>query len=382
MIGNPFVLRGYVSEEYFCDREKETADLIAEIKNGNNVTLIAPRRIGKTGLVQHVYAQDTIKQNYYTFLIDIYATKNLADFIQELGRGILQSLKPKGTKVVEYFINCLHSLRSSISFDMNGNPSWGVDLGDITSPATTLQEIFHYLETADKPCIVAIDEFQTIANYKEDNIEAILRTYIQHSHNTNFIFAGSQRNMMTEMFLSHARPFYQSTSIKTLCPIDKEVYADFATRLFGKKTIKREIIYQIYDRFDGITWYLQRMLNKIYAITDATANANEQTSAITIADEQTLTQALDTILDESAFAYEALLFQLPAKQKELLLAICKAGKAKNITSSAFIKKYHLPSASFAQGAIKGLLDKDFVTETDGTYELYDKFFGEWLKKEM
>lgn len=372
MIENPFVLRGYVSEEYFCDREKETADLIAEIKNGNNVTLIAPRRIGKTGLVQHVYAQDPIKQNYYTFLIDIYATKNLADFIQELGRGILQSLKPKGTKVVEYFLNCLHSLRSSVSFDMNGNPSWSVDLGDITSPTTTLHEIFHYLETADKPCIVAIDEFQTISNYKEENVEALLRTYIQHSHNTNFIFAGSQRDMMTEMFLSHARPFYQSTSIKTLRPIDKEIYADFATRLFGKKTIKRDIIYQIYDRFDGITWYLQRMLNKIYAITDTTVDA----------DEQTLSQALNSIIDESAFAYEALLFQLPARQKELLLAICKAGKARSITSAAFTKKHHLPSASFVQGAIKGLLDKDFVTETDGTYELYDKFFGEWLKKEM
>lgn len=382
MIENPFVLRGYVSDEYFCDREIETADLIAEIKNGNNVSLIAPRRIGKAGLVQHVYAQEAIKKNYYTFLIDIYATKNLADFIQELGRGILQSLKPKGTKVVEYFLHCLHSLRSSICFDINGNPSWGVDLGDITSPTTTLQEIFHYLETADKPCIVAIDEFQTIANYKNENVEAILRTYVQHSHNTNFIFAGSQRNMMTEMFLSHARPFYQSTSIKTLRPIDKEVYADFATRLFGKKTIKREIIYQIYDRFDGITWYLQRMLNKIYAITDATVAADEQTTVLTIADENTLSDALDSILDESAFAYESLLFQLPVKQKELLLAICKADKAKNITSSAFIKRYHLPSASFVQGAIKGLLGKDFVTEVDGTYELYDKFFGEWLKKKM
>ncbi len=380
MIGNPFVLRGYVSDEYFCDREKETTDLIEEIKNGNNVTLIAPRRIGKTGLVQHVYAQDSVKQNYYTFLIDIYATKNLAEFIQELGRGILQSLKPKGKKVVEYFLNCLHSLRSSVSFDMTGNPSWNVDLGDITSPTTTLQEIFHYLETADKPCIVAIDEFQTIVNYKEENVEAILRTYIQHSHNTSFIFAGSQRNMMTEMFLSHARPFYQSTSIKTLRPIDKEVYADFAIRLFAKKAIKREIIYQIYDRFDGITWYLQRMLNKIYSLTETKAAANELTS--TTGDELIFSQALDTILDESAFAYEALLYQLPAKQKELLLAICKAGKAKNITSSAFIKKYHLPSASFAQGAIKGLLDKDFVTENDGTYELYDKFFGEWLKKGM
>ena len=92
--------------------------------------------------------------------------------------------------------------------------------------------------------------------------------------------------------------------------------------------------------------------------------------------------ALNSIIDESAFAYEALLFQLPAKQKELLIAICNAGKAQNIMSSAFIKKHNLPSASFVQGGIKGLLEKDFVTETDGTYELYDKFFGEWLKKEL
>ena len=144
MIENPFILRGYISDAYFCDREKETIDLIREIKNGNNITLIAPRRIGKTGLVQHVYAQEEIKDKYYTFLVDIYATKTLADFIQELGRSILQSLKPKGTKVVEHFLNCLHSLRSSISFDMNGVPSWGVDLGEITSPTTTLDEIFHY----------------------------------------------------------------------------------------------------------------------------------------------------------------------------------------------------------------------------------------------
>ncbi len=387
MIENPFILRGYISDAYFCDREKETIDLIREIKNGNNITLIAPRRIGKTGLVQHVYAQEEIKDKYYTFLVDIYATKTLADFIQELGRSILQSLKPKGTKVVEHFLNCLHSLRSSISFDMNGVPSWGVDLGEITSPTTTLDEIFLYLESADKPCIVAIDEFQTISSYREANVEAILRTYIQHCHNASFIFAGSQRNMMSEMFLSHARPFYQSTSIKTLKAIDREVYADFATRLFEErqKHIKRETIYRIYDRFDGITWYLQRMLNKIFSLTEkANDKMMEKADGKTreLADDKMMELALNSIIDESAFAYEALLFQLPAKQKELLLAICNAGKAQNIMSSAFIKKHNLPSASFVQGGIKGLLEKDFVTETDGTYELYDKFFGEWLKKEL
>jgi len=252
-------------------------------------------------------------------------------------------------------------------------------LGEITSPTTTLDEIFHYLESADKPCIVAIDEFQTISSYREANVEAILRTYIQHCHNASFIFAGSQRNMMSEMFLSHARPFYLSTSIKTLKAIDREVYADFATRLFEErqKFIKRETIYQIYDRFDGITWYLQRMLNKIFSLTE---KADDK--MMELADDKMMELALNSIIDESAFAYEALLFQLPAKQKELLFAICNTGKAQNIMSSAFIKKHNLPSASFVQGGIKGLLEKDFVTETDGTYELYDKFFGEWLKKEL
>ena len=193
--------------------------------------------------------------------------------------------------------------------------------------------------------------------------------------------------MMSEMFLSHARPFYQSTSIKTLKAIDREVYADFATRLFEErqKHIKRETIYRIYDRFDGITWYLQRMLNKIFSLTEKADDkmmekADDKTREL--ADDKMMELALNSIIDESAFAYEALLFQLPAKQKELLLAICNAGKAQNIMSSAFIKKHNLPSASFVQGGIKGLLEKDFVTETDGTYELYDKFFGEWLKKEL
>lgn len=261
-------------------------------------------------LVQHVYAQEEIKDKYYTFLVDIYATKTLADFIQELGRSILQSLKPKGTKVVEHFLNCLHSLRSSISFDMNGVPSWGVDLGEITSPTTTLDEIFLYLESADMPCIVAIDEFQTISSYREANVEAILRTYIQHCHNASFIFAGSQRNMMSEMFLSHARPFYQSTSIKTLKAIDREVYADFATRLFEErqKHIKRETIYRIYDRFDGITWYLQRMLNKIFSLTEKANDkmmekADDKTREL--ADDKMMELALNSIIDESAFAYEA-----------------------------------------------------------------------------
>jgi len=372
MIENPFVLRDYVSDEYFCDREKETRDLAEELKNGNNVTLIAPRRIGKTGLIQHLFAQKEIQKQYYTFLIDIYATKNVEEMVQEIGKSILYALKPRGKRVMRYFLECVQSLRPYINFDISGNPTWGVELGNIQAPETTLDEIFHYLDTASRPCIVAIDEFQTINNYNDDRVEARLRTYVQHCSNARFIFSGSHRTMMSEMFLSYARPFYMSTSIKNLDVIDKAKYTDFACRLFAayKKAVAPETVEGIYDRFAGITWYMQRMLNKIFSMTE-----KRQT-----ADAGMIDEALQTILDESEPAYQSLLYQLPAKQKELLMAINAEGGTDSILSNAFIKKYALASASSVQAAIKGLLQKDFVTNNNGRYEVYDKFFSLWLKR--
>lgn len=83
---NPFITSGYISAEYFCDRIIETATLTRYITNGNNVALISPRRLGKTGLIEHCFHQKQIKEAYHTFLIDIYATKNLQEFVFELGK--------------------------------------------------------------------------------------------------------------------------------------------------------------------------------------------------------------------------------------------------------------------------------------------------------
>lgn len=87
------------------------------------------------------------------------------------------------------FVDILSSLRTGISLDAMGNPSWNVEVGDIRLPRTTLDEIFEYIDTADKPCIIAIDEFQTVSGYNDGIIEALLRTYIQHCRNAHFIFS-------------------------------------------------------------------------------------------------------------------------------------------------------------------------------------------------
>lgn len=370
---NPFITSGYISAEYFCDRIIETATLTRYITNGNNVALISPRRLGKTGLIEHCFHQKQIKEAYHPFLIDIYATKNLQEFVFELGKGILNGLKPRGRKAWEVFLKSLSSLRTSISFDFSGNPSWNLEMGDIKTPTITLDEIFHYLEQADKPCLISIDEFQVIAKYPESDVEATLRTHIQHCSNAKFIYAGSQRHMMGEIFTSPSRPFYQSTAIMELSPIDIDIYTEFIKKHFteNKKIITEETVQEVYQRFEGITWYIQFLANSLYAIT---AEGEECTV-------DKVNTAVDNILAQLNFTYSSLLFQLPPKQKEVLIAICKEGKAREITSSKFLKTYKL-TASSVQGAIKGLLDKDFVTNELGVYSIYDKFFDIWLKKQI
>lgn len=361
---NPFVIEGYLSPEYFCDRVEETALLTRHLTNRCNVALIAPRRLGKSGLVYNCFQQETIRNEYHCIYIDIYDTKNLSEFVCSLGKGILAALKPKGRRVWEFFLNMLQSLKSTVSFDINGNPEWTVGIGDIQSPDITLDEIFAYLEQADKPCLVAIDEFQTIASYPEKTVEATLRKRIQNCHNASFVFSGSKRHMMALMFTSQSRPFYHSSSIMGLEAIDERKYLAFANRHLSKngKEISAGAFNYLYSLFDGITWYIQYVLNMLYtSVSDS--------PSITAGDVRA---AIGGILAQHRFAYQSLIYQLTAKQKQVLTAIAREGKPSSVLSRDFLQKYRL-GASTVQGSVKTLLDRDFITQDEGMYQLCDKF---------
>mgnify|MGYP003397969054 FL=1 len=117
---NPFVTNGYAGPEYFCDRVQETSIIKELLMNENNIALISPRRLGKTDLIWHVFNGEDVRENYHCFVVDIYATKNLSDFVNMLGKAVIDELRPKGKSAWEKFINIVSSLRSEISFDMFG----------------------------------------------------------------------------------------------------------------------------------------------------------------------------------------------------------------------------------------------------------------------
>ena len=370
-MNNPFVTNGYAGAAYFCDRVQETAVIRELLLNENNIALISPRRLGKTDLIWHVFDDKEIRRTHYCFVVDMYATKNLSDFVNMLGKAVMDELRPKGKKAWEKFMTIVSSLKSEISFDMNGIPSWSIGVGSIQNPSVTLDEIFTYLNQADKPCLVAIDEFQQITRYEDKTVEATIRTYVQRCTNAHFIFSGSQRHMMNGMFTSPSRPFYQAVSIINLQPLNLEVYTDFCVGMFeaAGKHLDRAVVASLYERFEGVTSYMHRILNVLYSRTE-----KGSTCMIPMVDE-----ALDFILRLSSDTYESLYYQMPEKQRMMFLAIAREGKASAVTSGKFINKHKLVSASSANSALKGLLEKDFITVDKNVYSLYDQFFALWLR---
>lgn len=370
-LNNPFLTGGYVSGDYFCDRVQETKEIIRTLTNGNNLAIISPRRMGKTGLIEHCFHQDEIKNSYYTFFLDIYATDSLKEFVYKFGKEIFDTLKPKGRQFIDVFFAVISSLRPAFKLDSTtGTPTFDIGLGEINQAEFTLEEIFKYLEAADQHCIVAIDEFQQIGRYPETNIEAILRTHIQKCKNTSFVFAGSQRHLMQKIFFSSSRPFYQSVSLMQLNAIRTDEYVRFVKKHFSnnKKEIPEDLVNKVYQLFEGHTWYIQNIFNELFSLTG-------ENNICTLALAQ---EAIENKIESFKPLFQTTLLLLPERQKEILYVIAKEGKATAITSGSFIKKHGLLSQSSVQTAVKQLFDKDIITSDNNVYQVYDRFFGLWL----
>lgn len=362
---NPFILGHHISRPYFCDRISEQKKLTSAVMNGRNVVLISPRRMGKTSLVRIAFHEsEEIEKGFLTFFVDILQTNTLSEFTYLLGKEIFDTLAAKSTTRVQGFLAALKSLKGTFGFDpATGTPTFNIQLGDIKHPEYTLEEIFNYIEKCEKQIIITIDEFQQITKYPENNIEAILRSHIQHLSNATFVFAGSEQTILQEMFVSSNRPFYNSSEIMHLGPIDEDVYVNFAQKMFAERerAIEAEGIRRVFHLFDGITFYLQRTMNGAFAETQKGSSCGMATILHTVRE----------MLASNEVIYRELLSNISASQKSALYAIAQEHTVKNPMGSSFVKKYSLPSSSSVQSAILKLIKSGFITKTERGYSLTD-----------
>ena len=364
---NPFLTRGYAGPEYFCDRIAETRQLVSAIANGRDVTLVAPRRYGKTGLVRNAFR--TLEKDHATVYLDIFATGDLTSFVQSFSSAVLGRLDSAteriGRKLLSFFKSCRPTMTpqedGSVEFSFNLAPSQAKD---------TLKDTFDYIASRKRKVVIAIDEFQQIREFPEKGVEALLRSYIQFVPNAHFIFAGSKKHMMDAMFVSPKGPFYQSTQLMALGTIDAGKYGQFAEGFFRRegRTFSEGAFRHLYERFEGITWYIQSILNRVW------------THGSGLDSVQQVDDTVDELVAESeSFYFDLLRSQTPAEQS-ILKAVGRQGVAKSISGGDFIRRNKLPSASTVRSAAAKLTERDLLYRSDAGYVVYDRFFGLWLKR--
>lgn len=370
---NPFTLKDYVSPEYFCDREHETNRIINAIENQRNLTLSSIRKMGKTGLIYHVFNQLNKTNKYDTIYFDIYYTSSLSGFINKFGSSILaeeESFSEKAKRMIGSFIK---SIRPTISYDnLTGSPTFSFNMENEAAGIKTIEEIFGFLNkrSLEKPVVVAIDEFQQIANYPENNIEALLRTNIQKLHNVNFIFSGSDKQLLTSIFTDAKRPFYQSTELMHLEEIKEKEYSQFIRDKFGTGSISidDEAIEYIFTITKLHTYYVQYLCNRIYSSGEKNIDA------------ETVKQIYFEILKENEVYYSEYRDMLTKQQWNLLIALANENGISKVNTSAFIKKHNLSNTSTVRRGIKSLIDKKLIYKKDMKYFVYDVFLAKWLTR--
>lgn len=372
---NPFILEPFKSVEYFCDRERETREIINNISNGRNTTLISPRRLGKTGLIFRVFEEIRLLElQYETIYADISDTQNLDEFIKALSDAVVSKLKKQ--QGISDFFNALKSVRPLIGLDpITGSPQISFTFSNESQKQDTLIEVLTYLENYPQKIVLAIDEFQQIREYEGINMEAILRKNIQHLHNVRFIFCGSKKHTMTDMFTNAKKPFYESTAFCYLSKLPVKVYGDFIREKFSlsHKNIDEESINYILEWTQAHTYYTQRLCNEVFASSGGMVNL------------PTVFMAIQSILDSERERFQEIRRLITSSQWKMLAAIAKEGTVRQITSASFLSKYNISSGPTALRNIKALIEKELVlasSDDEGTYySVYNVFLSRYLARE-
>lgn len=372
---NPFVIRAYKSKELFCDRERELQLMLRNCINSTDMTLISQRRMGKTGLILRLFDElRETKPNLHSIYIDIFASRNINDFIKLMAEAAMKSFHPK-TSMGEKLLDFIKSLRPQLSFDnITGEPQLQIAYQTVHEKEYTLRGLFDFLDSQGQQIVIAFDEFQQIRDYPEQNMEALLRTYIQQCHHLTFIFCGSKKHMMADIFANEKKPFYNSTTFVSLGKILETSYATFIERLFSERQrrITEESIHFILEWTRRHTYYTQQLCHTIYA--NGSLN-------ITIDDVKKACEQLMKQGEEIFLQYRQMLTD---KQWNYLIAVAKEGSVQQISSSRFLKDYKIGTPSVSRRladalCAKGLLNED-VTLSGTSYSVSDVFLSRWMER--
>ncbi|WP_420387593.1 AAA family ATPase [Roseivirga sp.] len=366
---NPFLLKGYISSEFFCDREEETDKIVNSIRNQQDITVHSIRRMGKSSLLKHV--EQALGDDCYFIYVDIWGSSSVSELLKELSNGVIRSSifssRGFGKKLQDF----VKSLGTSFTLGLDGRPSVDIVYNDRISTFKSLEEIIAFLNNQDKRVVLAIDEFQEVKKYGPDStpIEATFRKLTQQSHNITFIYSGSEQHLINEIFNTYDRPFFQSTRMIHLGAIDKEKYQAFILEKFnsGKKQISDELVSKILDATYRHTYYVQATFNYLYSLRKVPKTWNE------------FEQVYYPYIDEKGVFYAELPDRITPQQFVVTKAFARFGRVYAPTGNEFLQFAGFTNSSSMLRVINALLSKQIIIKEEDSYRLYDVFLEHYLK---
>ncbi len=367
---NPFLLTAYFGRDYFCDRDEELHILENHFENERNVVLYAWRRMGKTALIQCFLAELEAKNKAETIYVDLLGTRNLEDAILQITKAVYFRFGKTGTGISGTLLKLIGAVGLDISFDaQTGMPVLSLGLKQSNSnTGQSLEALGSFLQSRKKTVLIALDEFQRIKHYENQNGEAVFRAWMQQFPDIRFIFSGSHRHMMQSMFTEKNRPFYQSAQLLHLKPIKYEIYEAFIMQHFSAhhKKITSDTIKVIYSWSRQQTYVIQLLCNRLFGMYNNVEYKHLQ-------------EVCDDILKEDSVVFSNYTNLLTLTQWRVLQAVAKDEPLKTPLAVDFIKKYSLGAGSSVSRALSKLIDSELVIKDESDYLVHEVLLSRWLQ---
>ena len=373
---NPFVYGQVVTGAAFTNRQKEKKQLADNIRNGIHTIIISPRRWGKSSLVAEVSNELEKKKIVVLVRIDLSTIIDERDFFSRYAKAVLKISYTKVEEILEFLKNAFKSIKPSIAIESLDNSfSLGVNFSH-KDVEQGFEDILNLPQLVAKKrnvrLLVTFDEFQNVANFNNPEIfQAQLRSVLQYHKNVSYVFFGSRKHMMEDIFHSKSAPFYNFGDVIWLKKISEEDFIPFLMEKFestGKK-ISEDKVRTILRLMDYNPQYVQLLANKIW---------DNSERKIT---DKAIEEAVETVLMQYEDFFQNAFEDLTRHQKNFLFGLLK-NDDDTIFSAKFISRNELGSSANVERVKSSLIKKDLIDFNDGTASFIDPAFRLWLERKI
>ncbi len=260
--------QGIASNNTFCNRDHERGELKASIKAHEHTVLVAPRRYGKTSLITQVLNET----NAIGISIDFFLALTQTEVKRQIAEGasqLITQLLPKAKTTSEKIIERIKSINPKLTFNLLGKKL------EIDSKQTSEKSISELLLALDqfaikvnKTCVLVLDEFQQIGELDENHaIEAAIRHSVERSQNVSYIFCGSKRHLLNEMFSDKSRPLYHACDLMSIDRISTPCYQKFLNenaKRRWRKTLHSDVTDEIIYLAANHPYYINALCRRLW----------------------------------------------------------------------------------------------------------------------